>query len=183
MNSFTAILTAGALAAALTMVGCSSSEEAAKSSEVPSGPSMTRTDTNVPTVPETPTPPESKKTELPTTEKNVPPEQVKTQTTPPVTQEQVPETQTPQTTQTPQKTGMMMWSVQIGAFKQEAGAVKTLNEAKVKFNQPVYKDYDAVTMFYKVTVGSFQTREQASQFKEEVRSKGYAEAFVVEVRR
>jgi cell division septation protein DedD len=76
-----------------------------------------------------------------------------------------------------------MWSVQIGAFKAEAGATSLLNEAKAKMNQPVYKDYDPVSGLYKVTIGSFQTREQATQFKEEVIGKGYSGAFSVEVRR
>ena len=79
--------------------------------------------------------------------------------------------------------GAMMWSVQIGAFKAESGAFQLVSEAKNKFKQPVYKQYDPVSGFYKVTVGSFQTHDQAAQFKSEVQAKGYQDAFLVEVRR
>lgn len=76
-----------------------------------------------------------------------------------------------------------MWSVQLGAFKSEAGALQLIGEVKQKFNQPVYKRYDAVTGFYKVTLGSYQTRDDASRFKLDVQSRGYPDAFVVEVAR
>ncbi|MBR9978204.1 MAG: SPOR domain-containing protein [Bacteroidetes bacterium] len=79
--------------------------------------------------------------------------------------------------------GSMMWSVQIGAFKTESGAFSLVEEAKQKFNQPVYKRYDPVTGFYKVTLGSFPAREQAANFKAEVQSRGYPDAFTVEVAR
>lgn len=80
-------------------------------------------------------------------------------------------------------TGTMMWSVQLGAFKSEAGALQLIEEVKKKFNQPVYKRYDAVTGYYKVTLGSYQLREDASRFKLDVQSRGYPDAFVVEVAR
>ena len=77
----------------------------------------------------------------------------------------------------------MMWSVQIGAFKSEAGALQLVEELKQKFNQPVYKRYDPATGYYKVTLGSFPTREAATQYKAEVQSRGYPDSFIVEVAR
>ena len=86
-------------------------------------------------------------------------------------------------TTAPARTGLMMWSVQIGAFKAESGALQLVNEAKKKFNQPVYKEYDPVSGFYKVNIGSFSKRDEASLFKTDVQAKGYPDAFTVEVRR
>lgn len=80
-------------------------------------------------------------------------------------------------------TGLAMWSVQIGAFKSESGATQCANDARGKFNQPIYKDYDPVTGFYKVTVGSFSAYDQAGKYKLEVQGKGYPDAFPVEVKR
>ena len=78
------------------------------------------------------------------------------------------------------RSGAMMWSVQLGAFKNESGAFQLVQEVKKKFNQPVYKRYDAATGYYKVTLGSFQTREEATNFKADVQSHGYPDAFTVE---
>ncbi len=83
----------------------------------------------------------------------------------------------------PVRSGVMMWSVQIGAFRAEAGADQLFAEVRGKFSHPVYKDFDAVSGLYKVTVGSFPTREQATRFKEEVLDRGYTGAFAVEVMR
>ncbi|MDT8324714.1 MAG: SPOR domain-containing protein [Bacteroidota bacterium] len=81
------------------------------------------------------------------------------------------------------RSGAMMWSVQLGAFKSESGAFELVDELRKKFNQPVYKRYDAATGYYKVTLGSFQEREQAAAFKADVQSRGYPDAFTVEVAR
>ena len=157
--------------------GCSSSEETAKDGKDGGG-EFTATDKPEVVIPATDQPGqdagEATRTERPATSATITAQPV----TSPVTAHDV----TPPKPD-PQKTGMMMWAVQIGAFKSEAGAVALINEARTKFNVPVYKDYDAVTGFYKVTVGSFPTREQATQFKEEVLAKGYTGAFSAEVRR
>ena len=76
-----------------------------------------------------------------------------------------------------------MWSVQLGAFKNDAGALQLVDEIKQKFNQPVYKNYDPVSGYYKVTLGSFQSREDATRFRLDVQSRGYPDAFIVEVPR
>jgi hypothetical protein len=58
-----------------------------------------------------------------------------------------------------------------------------IEDLKKKFNQPLYKRYDPVTGYYKVTLGSFPTREQAAEYKLEVQSRGFPDAFTVEVAR
>ncbi len=104
--------------------------------------------------------------------------------TPPSKQESVPASDVPASPpSTAPRAGSMMWSVQLGAFKSEAGAFQLIEELKQKFNQPVYKRYDPVTGYYKVTLGSYQTREKAAEFKLDVQSRGYPDAFTVEVAR
>jgi cell division septation protein DedD len=102
--------------------------------------------------------------------------------TPPARQE-AQETPPPPAPATAPRAGSMMWSVQLGAFKSEAGAFQLVEELKQKFNQPVYKRYDPATGYYKVTLGSFPTREAASEYKLEVHSRGYPDSFIVEVAR
>ncbi|MCB2204372.1 SPOR domain-containing protein [bacterium] len=105
-----------------------------------------------------------------------------TEAEPPAKQEAPPVEKTQPANVAP-RSGSMMWSVQLGAFKNESGAFELVNELKNKFNQPVYKRYDAATGYYKVTLGSFQKRDEAASFKAEVQSLGYPDAFTVEVAR
>lgn len=161
-----------------SFTGCSSSEESTDDVGTPPQGEFQRIDADdeiTPIITDTAAIDMQHDDELPTTEKNVPTRVPESQ--PAATQE------TPPAPQTQPARGLMMWSVQIGAFKVESGAIALVNEAKAKFNQPVYKDFDPVTNFYKVNVGSFSSREQAAQFKLEVQSKGYPDAFTVEARR
>ncbi len=174
------------------MMACSSSEE------ISSTPSTTeseeavfeRVDREETIIPETDLPadaPPSPAQEAPKIERSVPmqppsdlPASQETPVAAPKTQ--IPEKPVPLSTETAPG-GTMMWSVQLGAFKSESGALQLIDEVKKKFNQPVYKRYDAVTGFYKVTLGSYQNREDAGRFKLDVQSRGYPDAFVVEVAR
>lgn len=166
---------AASLIVTTAFTGCSSSEESTDDLGAPPQGEFQRIDADDEITPIITDTDATADDELPTTEKNVPTRAPEPQ--PAATQE------TPPAQQTQPARGMMMWSVQIGAFKVESGAIALVNEAKAKFNQPVYKDFDPVTNFYKVNVGSFSTREQAAQFKLEVQSKGYPDAFSVEARR
>ena len=160
---------------ALAMQACSSSEETESTTDQQNPEEYKTVDTRPDVIPTTDQP--AKETEeIPNTERNTPPKEGQAG-------EQMQEKETPPQTGQQQKTGLMMWSVQIGAFKAESGALQLVNEAKKKFNQPVYKDYDPVSGFYKVNIGSFSKREEAGQFKTEVQSKGYPDAFTVEARR
>ncbi len=170
-------------------IGCSGSEEMKKTDESSqSSGEFKKTDKDEVDIPKTATPPgteeKTPEADLPQTEKDLPKD---VQTPPQNPPQQIPQVSPPQTQPVPpgttQRTGATMWSVQIGAFKNEAGALQAANEAKQKFNQPVYKDLDPATEFYKVTVGSFQTYDQASKYKLEVQAKGFPDAFPVEVKR
>lgn len=174
MKRITPLLLASLLTV-FVFAGCSSSEESTNTKDPARQGEFQRIDADEEIAPIIETPAE--KEELPGTEKGAP---ASDNTAPQAdTQQQPAEV----AQEAPPARGAMMWSVQIGAFKVESGAIALINEAKTKFNQPVYKDFDPVTNFYKVTVGSFQQRDKAAQFKLEVQSKGYPDAFTVEVRR
>lgn len=179
MNGFSRILPL--CIALLLCTACSSSDElsASEQSQQETDRSFQRIDDeDEPIIPETDEPVRLEIVEdedLPGTERPVP-VTIKTAEPPPVPQQAPPST-------TDTHGGSMMWSVQIGAFKTESGAFSLVEEAKQKFNQPVYKRYDPVTGFYKVTLGSFPAREQAANYKAEVQSRGYPDAFTVEVAR
>lgn len=181
-------LTAAALSA------CSSSEEVSGSDQQQpeqnqSGAFQT-VDKEEPIIPETDEPVTLEPVadeDVPPTEKPVPvkaaePAQT-TPVTPPSRQEPVQQTQPSAAPAASPQAGSMMWSVQLGAFKSEAGAFQLIEDLKKKFNQPLYKRYDPVTGYYKVTIGSFPTREQAAEYKLEVQSRGFPDAFTVEVAR
>lgn len=177
----------------LLMSACSSSDEVSKTDQqsAEENGAFHRVDKEEAIIPETEEPVNLEVVEdedMPAMENPVPVKSIGTDvapstgTTPPARQEKTPESTQPAQAEQP-RTGTMMWSVQLGAYKSEAGAFQIIDELKQKFNQPVYKRYDPVTGYYKVTMGSFQTREQAAEFKLEVQSRGYPDAFTVEVAR
>ncbi len=177
------------LALSLLLTACSSSDELSGSEKAQEeDTSFERVDREEPIIPETDEPVEIEVVEdedVPAVEKPVP---VRT----PEQDEQAPESEVPESTPPPQTTsqpsvspraGTMMWSVQLGAFKNESGAFELVEDVKKRFNHPVYKRYDPATGYYKVTLGSFQDREHATKLKTEVQSLGYPDAFLVEVAR
>ena len=184
---------------AVGLAACSSSDELSGAEQQKQDESGTfqRIDNEEPIIPETDEPVMLEAVEdedLPVTEKPVPVQPAtipaETPSTPPARQEsaptppaQPPQQSAPAAAQEAPRAGSMMWSVQLGAFKSEAGAFQLIEELKLKFNQPLYKRYDPVTGYYKVTLGSFPTREQATEYKLEVQSRGYPDAFTVEVAR
>jgi cell division septation protein DedD len=180
------------LSVPLLLASCSSSEEISDSASSADGDEAVfeRVDREETIIPETDVPTESRPVQQQPEklERTVPVQPQGNPSAAPARQEtQLPPTQQP-AVEAKQSTdaaasGTMMWSVQLGAFKSEAGALQLIEEVKKKFNQPVYKRYDAVTGFYKVTLGSYQLREDASRFKLDVQSRGYPDAFVVEVAR
>ncbi len=186
MKRISYYLTLGLLCSGLTFWGCSSSEETATKEEKQPAREFKQVEPQKETLPKTDTP-DVDKQEMPSTEKNIPADQQKQPEVKPQTKsvKQSGDTEPQYEQQQQQQTGSaaLMWSVQIGAFKAESGAFQLVADAKNKFKQPVYKQYDPVSGFYKVTVGSFQMKDQASQFKTEVQAKGYQDAFLVEVRR
>ncbi|PLX32469.1 MAG: hypothetical protein C0600_02485 [Ignavibacteria bacterium] len=168
----------------LAWSGCSSSEELSSSDaeSTQEDGAFTRVDKEESIIPETEEPVEIEVVEdEPAAEpQNVP---VQTPAGTPETVEHEVENVAPTQPAAAPKTGAMMWSVQLGAFKNESGAFQLVEELKKKFNQPVYKRYDAVTGYYKVTLGSYQSRDDAAAFKLDVQSNGYPDAFTVQVAR
>lgn len=168
----------------LAGTGCSSSEELSNTDAeaAQEDGAFTRVDEEESIIPETEQPVEIEVVEdEPATEpQNVP------VNTPAEEQEEVEETvkeTAPAQPAVAPRAGSMMWSVQLGAFKNESGAFQLVEEIKKKFNQPVYKRYDAVSGYYKVTLGSYQSRDDAAAFKLEVQANGYPDAFTVQVAR
>lgn len=74
------------------------------------------------------------------------------------------------------------YRVQIGAFEFETGkwggAQLWASQARAKFTEPVYVEFDAG--LYKVRVGDLVTREEADILKAKAIQLGYAGAFVAE---
>jgi cell division septation protein DedD len=189
------------IASLLFIAGCSGSEETSGDQRDNPEEFIQIDDTNAPVLPEEGVsdenprmPEEPAETETWNENSNVKPKNIETDNTAPEvrTVEAAPATHTepatgtqtlPPNNEAQKNAGLMMWSVQIGAFKEENGAIRLVQEAKSALNQPIYKDYDPVSGFYKVTVGSFTSQEQASRFKQDVRAAGYPDAFTVEVRR
>ncbi|MDH7514962.1 MAG: SPOR domain-containing protein [Bacteroidota bacterium] len=151
----------------LCFVGCSPSEETVSGEAVRAPEEFKKTDDTQTVVPSTDQPTDS----VATQQGKVPARESESRDLPPPVRSDLP------------KKGAVMWSVQIGAFRAESGADQLFTDARTKFSVPVYKDYDSVSGLFKITVGSFQTREQAARFKEEVIQRGYPDAFIVEVYR
>jgi cell division septation protein DedD len=190
MSACTLVKCTPVLLMAFIFTACSSSDEMSGTDQPKAEEtgSFQRIDTDEPIIPETDEPVTLEAVadeDVPDTEKPVPvqsPQPVKQASTPPARQESAP-VPTSEVPAAAPRAGSMMWSVQLGAFKSEAGAFQLIEELKQKFNQPVYKRYDPVTGYYKVTLGSFPSREKASEYKLEVQSRGYPDAFTVEVAR
>ncbi|MBR9974447.1 MAG: SPOR domain-containing protein [Bacteroidetes bacterium] len=175
---------------AVMLAACSSSEELNETGQQQNqaDDSFRQVDREEPIIPETDEPVTLEAVEdedVPPVEKPVPIRPAMTEepvSTPPARQE-AQQTPPPPPPAAAPRAGSMMWSVQLGAFKSEAGAFQLVEELKQKFNQPVYKRYDPATGYYKVTLGSFPTREVASEYKLEVQARGYPDSFIVEVAR
>jgi len=168
----------------LAFAACSSSEEisGSPSHSIMEEAVFERVDSDEPILPVTDTPPPSDRSpqiETPEVERTVPIQggtELPVRTESPTPEHVAPSSSSP-------RAGTMMWSVQVGAFRSDEGALQLVEEVKRKFNQPVYKRYDPVSGLHKVTLGSYRTREEATTFKLDVQARGYPDAFIVEVAR
>lgn len=62
-----------------------------------------------------------------------------------------------------------MYTVQVGAFRRASNALRLQRAVKQRFSdQPVYNDYHAVDKFYRVTVGKFGKRSEASALRRRI---------------
>ena len=78
----------------------------------------------------------------------------------------------------------IVYAVQIGAFESEENASRIEQAAKARFTNPIRKYYDQVTKLYKVSVGSFATKDEALEFRKTLGVKypgEYNDAWIVEV--
>jgi cell division septation protein DedD len=175
------------LAVSLILSACSSSDELGREDDGDSTEFEQVDEAMEPVIPATQAPGEQAEQEAAQKENVEVTVDEDVQPAPPAHQETPPPAATaPQTSEPPQsapRAGMRMWSVQLGAFRSEAGALELVNQLKQRFNQPVYKNYDTASGLHKVTLGSFAERDQATTFKEEVQGQGYPDAFIVEVTR
>jgi cell division septation protein DedD len=70
------------------------------------------------------------------------------------------------------------WRVQIAALSSLATAEQVAEEARSRFQEPVYVEYEPP--LYKVRVGDFLVREEAESLKTRAHSQDYEKAWVVE---
>lgn len=151
------VAAAAALALVLYLGGCSASEEAEQEEGV-------KQEAPAPAQPETKTTMKKDTAEV----KVVPPANVEPQ------QEMKP---APTTSAT-------LYAVQIGAFESEANANHAEETIKARFTYPVRKYFDGTTKLYKVSIGSFSTKDQALEFRKSLNEKypgEYQDAWIVEV--
>jgi cell division septation protein DedD len=73
------------------------------------------------------------------------------------------------------------YSVQLGAFKEIANVEKFEKVIKSKFTLPIKTEPDPVNNTYKVTVGQFNSRDEAYKLRDYCVKNGYKDAWVVEV--
>lgn len=79
-----------------------------------------------------------------------------------------------------------LYAVQIGAFESEENASRAEQTFKARFTQPVRRYLDETTKLYKVSVGSFTTKDQALDFRKLLNDKypgEYMDAWIVEVQK
>jgi cell division septation protein DedD len=83
-------------------------------------------------------------------------------------------------------TPMVLYGVQIGAYENDANAQHAEQLIRARFTQPVRRYFDETTKLYKVSVGSFPTKDQALEFRKLLNEKypgEYQDAWIVEVQK
>lgn len=83
----------------------------------------------------------------------------------------------------PTSTTITVFTVQIGAFHSSQYAEDAHRKATQQFTEPVFKEYDSVKGFHRVTVGNFKTKPEALEFRQTCVKKGYKDAWVIEAER
>ncbi|MGA9363988.1 MAG: SPOR domain-containing protein [Bacteroidota bacterium] len=149
--------TTAALALVLYVGGCSASEEAEQEEGV-------KQETPAPTQPQTKATMKKDTAEV----KVVPPANVEPE------KEMKP----------PPTASATLYAVQIGAFENEVNAGRAEQAIKARYTYPVRKYFDETTKLYKVSVGSFSTKDQALEFRKLLNEKypgEYQDAWIVEV--
>lgn len=69
------------------------------------------------------------------------------------------------------------YRIQIFAGREQRPALAVKKEAENRFKLPVYLAYEAPQ--YKIRIGDFITREEATEFCQQVRAEGFRDAWIV----
>jgi cell division septation protein DedD len=72
------------------------------------------------------------------------------------------------------------YTVQLGAFKEISNVEKFEKIIKSKFTYPIKTEPDTKSNTYKVTVGKFDTKEEAYKLRDYCVQQGYKDAWVTE---
>ncbi len=75
----------------------------------------------------------------------------------------------------------VFYTVQLGAFKQISNVEKFEKIIKSKFSLPIKTEPDEASGTYKVTVGKFESKDEAYKLRDYCVQQGYRDAWVVEV--
>ena len=152
----------------ILVLGCGSSEKATETQKEPQ-----------PEVRETPQPPsvEEKSAKVDTLDVKIE-DNTKVAYEPPPPPPPTTQTQAPV-----MKTIIGNFSVQLGAFQAEQNALQFAYSAKIKLNENIYNILDKGTNLYRIMVGSFDTKDAARAFRDQVVNNNpeYKGAWVVDV--
>jgi len=82
----------------------------------------------------------------------------------------------------PTLTKNVFYTVQLGAFQKISNVEKFEKVIKAKFpNLPLKTEQDTNTGYYKVTVGKFETKDEAYRLRDYCVQQGYKDAWVTEL--
>jgi cell division protein FtsN len=69
--------------------------------------------------------------------------------------------------------------VQVGAFREPDNFQRFYDNAKIKLGEEVY--YIVINELYKIRIGNYKNKSDALKMLEDVKSKGYFDAFIITV--
>ncbi len=83
----------------------------------------------------------------------------------------------------PEKVVVENFSIQIGAFEKEENALQFAYNAKNLLKEDIYNIYDKAKQIYRVMVGKFNSKETATEFRDQFVKKfpDYGNAWVIDV--
>jgi cell division septation protein DedD len=74
--------------------------------------------------------------------------------------------------------------IQIGAYKDARNASRIQGIARERYHLPVLNDYNMLLGLYQIRIGVFETREQATMFRQRIQSEypsEYKDAWIVQL--
>lgn len=85
--------------------------------------------------------------------------------------------------ETPQEQGIR-FMIQIGAYKDARNASRIQGIARERYHLPVLNDYNVLLGLYQIRIGVFETREQATTFRQRIQTdypSEYKDAWIVQL--